>query len=231
MRTGIRKILGKARKASCDPHLLALVAVTHHLSRIPHGPEPVLYRVKIIAQFPVPVTLPMDGQEQGHRVAEIRVDNRAAYTGGQFRLCGFNHFIAELCPEKIRILDVVLQFHIDNHETRAARGIGQLLSDLRELENMFFKRFGDLLLDLLGGSTGILSNHKACPDGDRGIFSPLHFHKGVNPDSNGHGGENEGYGGVTEGALDGIHGAVFLCLSEAFSAGRLAMVTGMPSRR
>ena len=140
----------------------------------------------------------MDGDEQGDRVAEIGVHDRAAYTGGQFRLCGFNHFIAELCPEKIRILDIVLQFHIDNDKTRAARGIGQLLSDLGELENMFFKRFGDLLLDLLGGRAGILSNHEARSDGDRGIFSPRHCHQGVNPDSNGHHGENDDDGGVAE---------------------------------
>ena len=117
----------------------------------------------------------MDCHQEGNGVAEIRVHDRPADTGGQFGQRGFNHFIPELCPEEVRILDVVLQFHIDNDETRAARGIGQLLSDLGELENMSFDRLRDLLLHLLRGSSGILGNHKACSNGDGRIFQSSAF--------------------------------------------------------
>jgi len=40
--------------------------------------------------------------------------------------------LAQLGPELVSILDVILQFHVDDGHTGAARGIGLSLAYLRE---------------------------------------------------------------------------------------------------
>ncbi len=115
--------------------------------------------------------------------------------------------MAKLRPEDIRVLDVLLQLHVDDRDAGAAGRIGLLLAHFLELEDVGFQGLGDLLFHLFRGGTGIHGRDDASPDGDGGILSARHAHQGVKPHRHRHDEKNGGDGWVAQEGFDGfIHG-------------------------
>ena len=68
--------------------------------------------------------------------------------------------MAQLGPELVGILDVVLQFDVDDDDAGTACRIGLFLPHLRKLEDVLFKGFRYLFFHLLGGRSGVHRGHE-----------------------------------------------------------------------
>ena len=149
---------------------------------IADGAHFVVDLVRVIAQLPVSVPFAVDGYQHGDGIAEIGIDYRPPDAGRQFGSANQVHLMAQLRPELVGVLDVVLQLDVDDDDTGTARRIGLFLPHLGELEDVFFKGLRYLFFHLLGGRSGVGRGHDSGSDGNRRVFRPLHFQEGMNAD-------------------------------------------------
>ena len=147
----------------------------------------------------------MNRKQHGDRVAEIGVDDRSDHARRQFGGSGFVHLIAQLGPELVGVLDVLLQLDSDSHQSRAAGRVGLLLAHLRELEDVLFQLPRDLLFHLFGGSAGIRGQQQALADGNAGILGSRHRQKRMDPHRHRHRRQNDGNQRIAQRAFDGVH--------------------------
>ena len=84
-----------------------LSAIYGQFAYIANGAQLVLNRVNVIAQLAISVTLPVNGDEQGHRVPKVPIDDRPADSIGQLGGAGLVHLVPYLGPHKIGVFHVL----------------------------------------------------------------------------------------------------------------------------
>jgi hypothetical protein len=147
----------------------------------------------------------VDGDQHRDRVAEIGIDHRPPDAVGEFGALDQVHLVAQLGPELVGILYIVLQFDVDDDDAGTARGIRFFLAHLGELEDVLFEGFRDLFFHLLGGRSRVDGGHESGSDGDRRIFRPLHFQEGMDADHDDHCRQNERNDGIAKRRLYRCH--------------------------
>ena len=201
----IGKILRDPFQAAGDPDFFRLISVGDEFPHLADGAHFVVDLVRKVPQLPISVPLAVDGYQHGDGIAEIGVDHRPHDAGGEFGALHHIQLVAQLRPEDVGILDVVLQFHVDDDHAGTARGIGLFLPHLGKLEDVLLKGLRYLFFHLLGGRSGVHRGHQPGSDGDRRIFRPLHFQEGMNADHDDHCRQYEGNGGIAKRKLYRFH--------------------------
>ena len=225
----VGEILRDPFQAAGDPDFLALRPVGHELPHLADGAHLVVDLVRKVPQLPISVPLAVDGYQHRDGIAEIGVDHRPHDAVGEFGALHHVQLVAQLRPEDVGVLDVVLQFDVDDDDAGTARRIGLFLPHLGELEDVLFKGLRYLLFHLLGGRSGVHRGHQPGSDGDRRIFRPLHLQEGMNADHDDHCRQYEGDGGIAKRKLYRVH---IICSSRGrrFISGPSVLLPIRPDR-
>ena len=194
----VGEILRHPFEAAGDPDFLSLRSVGYEFPHLADGAHLVVDLVRVIAQLAVSVPFAVDGYQHCDGIAEIGIDHRPHDAGREFGAANQVHLMAQLRPELVGILYVVLEFDVDDDDAGAARRIGLFLPHLGELEDVLFKGFRYLFFHLLGGRSRVHRGHEPGSDGNRRIFRPLHFQEGMNADHDDHCRQYQRYGRVAE---------------------------------
>ncbi len=202
----VGEILRHPLQVAGDPDFLALRSVGGELGHFADRPHLVLDLVHMVPQLPVAVPLAVDGDQQGDRIPEVGIDHRPLDAVRQLRGADHVQLVAQLRPEEVRVLDVVLEFDVDDHQAGPAGRIGLFLAHLLELEDVLFQGLGDLFLHLLGSRARVERGHQAGTDGDGRVLGPGHLHEGVDSDHDDHRRQDQGHRRVAQGKFDRIHG-------------------------
>jgi len=147
----------------------------------------------------------MDRNQHRDGVAEVGVHHRAEHAGRQAGGLELRHVQAQLGPELVRILDRLVQVHIDNYHPVAGGRESLGAADFGEAEKPLFNLARDLVFHLTGGSAGINGNHNAGVDGDLGVFAPGHGNQGIQACRKQHGRKHQRHLRITQSRANRVH--------------------------
>src|SRR5258708_6136666 len=171
----IRKILGDTLQAAGNSNLLFLLAIAAQLGDIRNRAQLVFNALDVILQLTVSITTSVDGRKHRYGVAKIGIHDQSGNPWWKLASSvSLIEVVAQFGPEFIRVAYAVLQLHVYKKNSGAAGGIGLLLANFREFEEMILEFFGQLALDLIGGCSRIEYRYNAGPNGDAGVLHARH---------------------------------------------------------
>ena len=122
--SGVTAVLRETVEGARYFDLLLLLVDPLDLGNSPNPPDRRLDPLGIIFQFAVAVAVAVNRQQNRNRIAEVVIDDRALHAVGKIRLLQLRHVETQLGPELLRVLEVVFQLDIDEHDAVHAGRVG-----------------------------------------------------------------------------------------------------------
>ena len=192
-----------------DANLLLLLSDHSDTSHTFHRAQTVLQLVHVVAEFAVGLVLRLHRNEHRRRVSEVIVHLHGQHT---LRQLSFErlHTVLEFRPELVLVLDVIVQFYLDDGYRVAAVRLGLHLVHVLVGEDVFLQGLRHLLLHLQCRGAWINGYHHALTDGDVGELVLPDAVETIETKGDKHAGNHDDYLPVVHRPLYEVH-FIFLC--------------------